>query len=80
MAPNRQAMVLMLKECENFSEESNITFSSDPNPEKSKSRLIFKCRFFFFYADTLFYLSKVRRLNKESKVADALWPGALEKR
>ena len=43
MAPNRQAMVLMLKECEKFAEESNITFSTDPNPQQSKSKLIFMC-------------------------------------
>ena len=43
MAPNRQAMVLMLRECEKFAEESNITFSTDPNPQKSKSKLIFMC-------------------------------------
>ena len=40
IAPNRAAMEIMLKECEDFAEESNIQFSTDPDPQKSKSKLI----------------------------------------
>jgi hypothetical protein len=43
IAPNRRAMELMLQEVEAFAEESNIKFSTDPNPAKSKSKLIFVC-------------------------------------
>ena len=43
LAPNRRAMELMLEEVERFAEESNIFFSTDPNPVKSKSKLIFVC-------------------------------------
>ena len=43
IAPNRHAMVLMLRECEMFAEESNVIFSTDPDPQKSKSKMIFMC-------------------------------------
>ena len=43
LAPNRRAMELMLKEVEEFAEESNISFSTDPDPSKSNSKLIFVC-------------------------------------
>ena len=34
IAPGRAAMELMLKECEKFAAESNIEFSTDPDPHK----------------------------------------------
>ena len=40
MEPSRQAMVLILKECVDFTEESNITFSTDHNLKKSRSKII----------------------------------------
>ena len=43
IAPNRHSMALMLTECEKFAAESNITFSTDPDPHKSKSKMIFMC-------------------------------------
>ena len=43
LAPNRRAMELMLREVELFAQESNILFSTDPDPAKSKSKLIFVC-------------------------------------
>ena len=43
IAPNRRAMELMLAEVEKFALESNINFSTDPDPAKSKSKLIFIC-------------------------------------
>ena len=43
IAPNRRAMELMLAEVEKFAGESNIRFSTDPDPAKSKSKLIFVC-------------------------------------
>jgi hypothetical protein len=40
IAPN---MELMLAEVEKFAEESNIKVSTDPDPDKSNSKLIFIC-------------------------------------
>ena len=36
-------MEIMLKEVEQFAEESNILFSTDPDPKQSKSKLLFVC-------------------------------------
>ena len=36
-------MELMLQEAELWAAEFNVTFSTDPNPQKSKSKLIFMC-------------------------------------
>ena len=33
----------MLKEGEHFAAESNVTFSTDPDANKSKSKMIFRC-------------------------------------
>ena len=41
IAPCHQAMQLMLKEVEDFAKEYNIQFSTDPVPQKSKSKCIF---------------------------------------
>ena len=41
IAPSRNAMQRMLFELEIFAEESNVTFSTDPIPEKSKTKCIF---------------------------------------
>ena len=41
IAPTRNAMQRMLKELEVFAEESNIVFSTDPVPKKSKTKCIF---------------------------------------
>ena len=43
IAPNRRAMELIIQEVEKFALESNIEFSTDPDPAKSKSKLIFVC-------------------------------------
>ena len=43
VAPKMHSMSLMLAECESFAEESNITFSTDPDPQKSKSKMIYMC-------------------------------------
>ena len=43
LAPCRRAMVIMLKEAELWAAEFNVTFSTDPDPKKSKSKLIFMC-------------------------------------
>ena len=40
-APCHQAMEVMLDELENFAMENNIQFSTDPTPQKSKSKCIF---------------------------------------
>ena len=37
IAPNMAAMEIMLKECEDFAEESNIQFSTDPDPRRRLS-------------------------------------------
>ena len=41
IAPTRNAMQRMLLELEMFADESNITFSTDPVPAKSKSKCLF---------------------------------------
>ena len=41
VAPCRQAMEMMLEVVEKFAERFNISFSTDPNPSKSKSKCIF---------------------------------------
>ena len=41
IAPTRSAMQRMLEEVEAFAEESNVTFSTDPVPAKSKCKCIF---------------------------------------
>ena len=41
LAPSRSAMKTMLKICEDFAEKNNLEFSTDPNPDKSKSKCIF---------------------------------------
>ena len=41
IAPCRQAMQLMLNTVENFAERYNISFSTDPDPAKSKSNRAF---------------------------------------
>ena len=40
MAPNRLAMECMLNECEKYAKEHKLKFSTDPNPQKSKSKCI----------------------------------------
>ena len=41
IAPTRNALQRMLVELESFAEESNIVFSTDPVPHKSKTKCIF---------------------------------------
>ena len=41
IAPTRNAMQRMLLELENFAADSNITFSTDPIPSKSKSKCMY---------------------------------------
>ena len=41
LAPNREAAQIMLKICEEFAEESNIKFSTDTDPTRSKSKVIY---------------------------------------
>ena len=41
LSPSRSAMESMLKICENYAEENNLEFSTDPDPVKSKSKCIF---------------------------------------
>ena len=36
-------MVQMLEKCERFAEKNNLTFSTDPNPAKSKTKCMFIC-------------------------------------
>ena len=43
LAPNRAAAAQMLGVCEAWAKESNVLFSTDPNPTKSKSKVIFMC-------------------------------------
>ena len=41
IAPTRGAMQQMLDVCEDFAKRFNVSFSTDPNPNKSKSKCIF---------------------------------------
>ena len=41
LAPTREAAQLMRKTCETFTEESNIMFSTHPDPKKSKSKALY---------------------------------------
>ena len=41
IAPNRSAAVQMLGECEACARDSNVHFSTDEDPKKSKSKVIF---------------------------------------
>ena len=43
LAPSRTAMQLMLKSCEEFAIKYNLEFSTDTNPNKSKSKCLFMC-------------------------------------
>ena len=41
LAPNRTAAQKMLRTCELFAAANNIMFSTDPNPDKSKSKAVY---------------------------------------
>jgi hypothetical protein len=43
LAPTRRAMELMIQEAEAWAAEYNVTFSTDPDPSKSKCKLVFMC-------------------------------------
>ena len=43
LAPTRSAMKQMLKVCERYASEHNISFSTNVNPSKSKTKLIYVC-------------------------------------
>ena len=43
LAPNRAAAAQMIDACEAWAKENNVMFSTDPNPSKSKSKVIFMC-------------------------------------
>ena len=43
LAPTRDGMQLMLDTCQFFAAKYNLKFSTDPNPEKSKTKCIFVC-------------------------------------
>ena len=43
LAPNRAAAAQMLGICEAWAQENNVLFSTDPDPKKSKSKVIFMC-------------------------------------
>ena len=43
VSPSRDSMQEMLVVCENFAARTGLTFSTDPNPNKSKTKCIFVC-------------------------------------
>ena len=43
LAPTRDAMQVMLDTCQRFASRFNLKFSTDPDPEKSKTKSIFVC-------------------------------------
>ena len=43
LASTRDGMQVMLDTCQRFASKFNLMFSTDPNPEKSKTKCIFVC-------------------------------------
>ena len=43
ISPSRSAMQQMLSVCENFAKDNNLMFSTDANPEKSKTKYLYMC-------------------------------------
>ena len=43
LAPTRDGMQIMINTCERFAKKYNLQFSTDPDPNKSKSMCIFVC-------------------------------------
>ena len=43
LAPNREAAEQMVAFCESWALENNVFFSSDPDPNKSKSKVVYMC-------------------------------------
>jgi hypothetical protein len=43
VAPCRSAMAQMLEKCESFAKKNNLTFSTDPDPSKSKTKCMYIC-------------------------------------
>ena len=43
LAPNRAAAEQMLSLCESWALNNNVFFSTDPNPEKSNSKIVYMC-------------------------------------
>ena len=43
LAPTRDGMQIMINTCERFAKKYNLQFSTDPDPNKSKSKCIFVC-------------------------------------
>ena len=43
LAPSRTAMQRMLGICERYAAEFNLQFSTDPIPQKSKSKCLYLC-------------------------------------
>ena len=43
VAPCRSAMVQMLDKCEAYANHNNLTFSTDPDPSKSKTKCLYVC-------------------------------------
>ena len=41
LAPTREAAQVILQVCEEFAANSNILFSTDPDPKKSKSKALY---------------------------------------
>ena len=63
MAPSRSAMETMLKICEEYAEQNNLEFSTDPNPAKSKSKCIYMCG----------HLKKAKPVNLQLYGVDLPW-------
>ena len=43
LSPSRESMAKMLKVCEKYAAEHNLIFSTDPDPQKSKTKCLYMC-------------------------------------
>ena len=43
LSPSRESMSKMLKVCEDYAHKSNLKFSTDPDPRKSKTKCLYMC-------------------------------------
>ena len=43
LSPSRESMAKMIQICQKYGKEHNLVFSTDPNPNKSKTKCLYFC-------------------------------------